>query len=240
MKKSLLLLILLSVQILVAQSAATVENPPSKATDLVLFSFGMEQPIPIGTLSNSGELNINLAQDLDFISEEAKSNFMSDTAFILFSNCVGSNDMLSEAENVKAAKGGYISLSTKENPYSGLLFMVTDENMVPWIESYGDVDAILGSYFEVVYMESDFSYQGECTSNASSTEKEIIETQYTYDLNLKAGFNFIEYKIESVEEFEIPSMYEENVFEKIDKPTKISITSSQSTLPNTKWIGKYF
>jgi hypothetical protein len=112
--------------------------------------------------------------------------------------------------------------------------------MVPWIESYGDVDAILGSYFEVVYMESDFSYQGKCTSNASSTEKEIIETQYTYDLNLKAGFNFIEYKIESVEEFEIPSMYEENVFEKIDKPTKISISSSQSTLPNTKWIGKYF
>jgi hypothetical protein len=89
-------------------------------------------------------------------------------------------------------------------------------------------------------MESDFNYQGECTSTISNTEKDTIETSYTYDLHLKAGFNFIEYKIESVTEHEVPSMYEENTFDKITKPSKITVTSSQSATPNIKWIGKYF
>lgn len=240
MKKILLLSMLLSLQAAVAQEKPKVENYPLKAMDLVLYCFGMEQPITIGTISNAGELNFNFPKDLNFVSEEAKANFWSDTAFTLFSKCNNNYDILSEDENGKSVSGGYISLSTKENPYSGLLFIVTDENIVPWIEAYGDIDAVLGSYFELVYMESDFNYQGECTSTVTSTESDTIETIYTYNLQLKAGFNFIEYKIESVMEHEVPSMYEENLFEKIDKPDKISVTSTQTTPENTKWIGKYF
>jgi hypothetical protein len=111
---------------------------------------------------------------------------------------------------------------------------------VPWLEDSYSNNAILASYFELVYMESDFSYDGECTSSISNTENDTIETIYNYQLKLKAGFNFIEYKIESIVEHEVPSMYEENVFNKIAKPSKIMIMGSQSTSPNTKWIGKYF
>lgn len=56
---------------------------------------------------------------------------MNDANYTLFSNCGGGEEMLSEAENIKAAKGGYVSLSTKENASSGLLFMVTEENLMP-------------------------------------------------------------------------------------------------------------
>lgn len=131
-------------------------------------------------------------------------------------------------------------MSTKENPYAGVLFMVTNENLVPWVEEPYSNNAFIGSYFELVYMESDFKFQGKCTSTVSNTENDTIETLYTYDLQLKAGFNFIEYEIESTTEHEVPSMYEENAFEKIDKPSKIMVSSSQTTPPNTKWIGKYF
>jgi hypothetical protein len=240
MKKSVLFLMAFAFQISMAQTNPIVGNYPLKAMDLVLYSFGMDNPISVGSISDSGEINLNFPKDLNFMSDEVKSNFMSDAAFTLFSKCNNSFDILSEDENIKAASGGYISLSSKENPYSGLLFMATDENLVPWLESYGDIDAVLGSYFELVYVESDFNYQGDCTSTVTYTENNPVETQYSYDLQLKAGFNFIEYKIDSVTQVEIPSMYEENVFDKIKKPSKITVTSSQSVMPHTKWIGKYF
>lgn len=226
-------------QISMAQTNPKVENYPLKAMDLVLFSFGMEQPIPIGTISDSGEININFPKDLNFISDEVKANFMSDAAFTLFSKCDNSNDILSENENIKAINAGYISLSSKDNPYSGLFFMVTDAGLVPWIEDSNSNNAVLGSFFELVYVMSDFNHQGQCAT-VYNTEKDTIETNYTYDLKLKEGFNFIKYNIESVEEHEVPSMYEENAFDKIVKPSKITVSSSQSTTPNTKWIGKYF
>lgn len=240
MKKSLFILLLLTIEFLAAQSVAKVENHRSRAMDVVLFTFGMNEPITIGTLSKSGELNIKFPEDIKDISDEAKEHFMNDADFTLFSNCGGGEEMLTEDENIKAIKGGYISLRTKENPYSGLLFMVTDEKLVPWLENYGNVDAVLGSYFEVVYMESDFKYQGECTSTLTLKETDSIVAKYSYDLKLNAGFNFIEYKIESLEEHEMPTPYGENVTEKIDKPIKIVVTSSQSSLPNTRWIAKYF
>tara|TARA_R110002050_G_scaffold196426_2_gene331349 strand:- start:53711 stop:54433 length:723 start_codon:yes stop_codon:yes gene_type:complete len=240
MKKTLLFLMLLSISGIRAQTQPRVENPPLKAMDLVLFSFGMENPITIGTISVSGELDFKFPEDLNIITDEMKANFMSDTAFTLFSKCNNSYDILTESENIKAVNAGYISLSSKDNPYSGLLFMVSNKNIVPWLEDTYSNNAVIGSYFELVYMESDFKYQGECTSTVSNTENDTIETLYSYDLELKAGFNFIEYKIESVQKHKVPSMYEEGVFDNIVKPSTIKVSSTQSTPPTTMWIGKYF
>jgi hypothetical protein len=240
MKKSLLFLMLLSLHLGIAQNNSKVDNYPLKAMDLVVFTFGMDYPLTIGTVSNSGELNFKLPTNISSIPEEVKTNFISDAAFVLFSKCDNSYDILSEDVNIKAAGGGYISLSSKENPYAGLFFMVTDENLVPWLEESYSNNAVIASYFELVYVENDFNYQGKCTSTVSNTENDTIETIYTYNLQLNAGFNFIEYKIESVMEHKVPSMYEEGVFDNIVKPTRITVTSTQSTPPNTIWIGKYF
>lgn len=223
-----------------AQTQPSIKDYPLKAMNVVLNTFGMDNQIPIGTISDSGELDFKFPKDLNYISEETKANSMSDVAFTLFSKCDNSYDILSEDKNGKAVNAGYISLSSKDNPYAGLVFMVTDEALVPWLEDTYSNNAVSGSYFELVYIESDFNYQGECTSTVSNTEKDTIETSYTYDLQLKAGFNFIEYKIESVAEHEVPSMYEENVFDKIAKPSKITVSSSQSIPPTTLCIGKYF
>ena len=135
MKKSLLLILFLSFESIIAQTHGKVDNYPLKASDLVLFSFGMDNPLSIGTISDSGELDFKFPENLNFITDEMKSNFMSDSAFTLFSKCDNSYDILTEEENNKAVNAGYISLSTKENPYSGLLFMVTDEKLVPWLEA---------------------------------------------------------------------------------------------------------
>ena len=240
MKKSVLFLMAFTFQITMAQPNYTVENYPLKAMDLVLFSFGIDNPLTVGSISDAGEITLNFPKDLNFISDETKANYMSDTAFTLFSKCDNSYDILTEDKNGKAVNAGFISLSAKDNPYSGLIFIVTDEELVPWLEDTYSNNAVSGSFFELIYLESDFDYQGECTSTVSNTEKDTIVTSYTYDLQLKAGFNFIEYKIESVAEHEVPSMYQENVFDKIVKPSKITVSSLQSIPPTALWIGKFF
>ena len=240
MKKTLSLLMLLYLCGIMAQTKSRVENPPIQNMDLVLFSFGVLESFSIGSLTDSGELIIKFPNDLNFISDEAKENSWSDASFTLFSKCDNSYDILSADENVKAVSGGYISLSTKDNSYSGLLFMVTNKDLVPWLEDSYSNDAALGSYFELVYMASDFKYQGNCTSTTSNIENDNIETLYSYDLELKAGFNFIEYKIESVKEYKVPSMYEEGVFDNLVKPSTVKVTSTQAMPPKTLWIAKYY
>lgn len=54
MKKTFLSVMLLVLQASVAQEKPKVENYPLKAMDLVLFTFGIDQPISIGTISDSG------------------------------------------------------------------------------------------------------------------------------------------------------------------------------------------
>jgi len=240
MKKSMLYFMLFILNHSLAQSQPIIRDYPLKAMNVVLNTFGTDSPIPIGTISDSGELDFKFPKDLNFISDATKANYMSDTAYTLFSKCDNSYDLLSEDKNVKAVNAGYISLNSKDNPYSGLIFMVTDKALVPWLEDTFSNNAIIGSYFELVYIESDFNYQGECTSTIANTEKDNIVTSYSYNIQLKAGFNFVEYKIENVAEYTIPSMYEENVFDKIIKPLKITVTSSQSIPSDIVWTGKYF
>ncbi|MCK0132586.1 hypothetical protein MWU59_13845 [Flavobacteriaceae bacterium F08102] len=233
-------LVLLVSWISTGQSNFTVENYPLKAMDLVVFPFGMEHPIPIGSISNQGKVTVNFPKDLNAIPTQTKANFMSDAAFTLFSKCDNSANILPENEQIKAVNAGYISLSSKDNPYAGLLFMVSNKQLVHWLESNGEVDAALGSYVELVYVDTDINYSGTCISTLNSLESNPIETTYSYHLKLKKGFNFINYTIERTLTVKKPSMYEENVFENITIPHKITVTSSQSIPPTISWIGKYF
>ena len=76
MKKSLLFLMLLSLHLGIAQNNSKVDNYPLKAMDLVVFTCGMDYPLTIGTVSNSGELNFKLPTNISSIPEEVKTNFI--------------------------------------------------------------------------------------------------------------------------------------------------------------------
>lgn len=61
------------------------------------------------------------------------------------------------------------------------------------------MEPILGSYFELIYVEKAFQYTGNCTTNRMMDEGEdAAKIAYTCTLNLKVGFNFIAYKIEHI------------------------------------------
>lgn len=236
----LVLFICFSFQTQYAQTKPKVENYTLKAMDLSIQFGGMHKPMKIGTISDSGELDFKFPDDLSFIPEENKESYMVDMSYMLFSKCDNKKEILSEEENIKSISSGHINWGSKENPSLGLLFMVSDKSLIPWLEQSYYNSAVLASYYEVIYVESDFNFQGECTHSVFNSGISVVETIYTYDVQLKPGFNCIEYKIESVMEHDMVVGDDKEDFPKIAKPSKIMITSTQINAPEIKWILKYF
>jgi hypothetical protein len=101
---------------------------------------------------------------------------------------------------------------------------------MPWVEDPAYMEPILGSYYELIYVARPFEYHGNCIST-KMTDTSDTEINYNYNLNLKAGFNFIEYKIEHI--------YKTDPNVMASFPDKVTVTNVEG-IPNCKWIGKYF
>jgi len=215
-----------------SQSQAKIDNYKLGDSDVnvVIFSFGMENPMTIGTISKTGDINFNFPDVLPEIPEEVKESMTSELWYTMFSQCENSMEMVTEKDNIFSFEAGALSLSTKDNSYEGIIFMVSDENLIPWIEDSGYMEPVFESYFELIYVAKPFQYQGSCDTGRMLDEGEARIT-YNYNLNLKAGFNFIEYKIESI--------YKTDPNVMASFPNKVTITNVDG-IPNCKWIGKYF
>lgn len=233
MKKSLLFSIsFLVLNYAPSQSNPKIENYPFGKLDVELkvIPFNIESSIKIGSISKAGVIDFNLSNALQKLSEESKASFMSDVDYTLFDVCHNSSDIPSNITTIASFDTGAISLWTKDNRYVGVVFAVSDEKMIPWIEDSAYMEPVLGSYFELIYVASAFKYTGECTQTQEMEDGDA-EIIFNYNLDLKAGFNFIEYKIESI--------YKTNPKVRASIPNKILVTSVEG-IPNCKWVGKYF
>ena len=215
-----------------SQSQAKIDNYKLGNSDvnIVLNPFGMENPITIGTISKSGDIQFDFPKELKNISKDDKESLSSELWYTLFSQCENGAEMVAEKDNIFSFEAEALSLSTKDNPYTGVIFMVSDENLIPWIEDSAYMEPVFESYFELIYVAKPFQYQGSCETGRMLDDGEARIT-YNYNLNLKAGFNFIEYKIESI--------YKTDPNVMASFPDKVTITNVDG-IPNCKWIGKYF
>ncbi|MGJ8591029.1 MAG: hypothetical protein ACSHXF_00685 [Aquaticitalea sp.] len=215
-----------------SQNQPKIEDYPFGSLDVnvMVIPFGMEHPIKIGTMSKSGEIQFEIPKVLPKISKETEENFMNDVTYTLFDMCDNRSDMISAKENIKSFDTGALSLWTSDERYVGVIFTVSDENLVPWVEDPAYMEPILASYYELIYVEKPFQYKGECVQTQMLDDGDA-QTKYVYNLNLQSGFNFIEYKIESIHKTD------PNVMASF--PDKVLISSVEG-IPNCKWIGKYF
>jgi hypothetical protein len=229
----LLIFVFLAFQLQYAQAQAKIDDYPFGSLDvnIMVIPFGMENPIKIGTMSKSGAIQFEIPSELPKISKEIEENFMNDVAYTLFDVC-DEDTIDSEIKNIKSFDTGALSFWTSGNQYVGVIFTVSDEKLMPWVEDPAYMEPILGSYFELIYVAKPFQYKGNCnTARMMDEGEDDVKIDYTYNLNLKAGFNFIEYKIESIHKTDLNVM--------ASFPDKVSVSSVVS-IPNCKWIGKYF
>ncbi len=231
MKKSILFIVSLLVSSL-GHTQPKVENYPFGSLDVIVMvmPFGMDNAIKIGTMSKSGDISFDFPSELNNISKDNQDSESSKLWYTLFSQCDNGLEMVAEKDNIFSFDTGTLSLWTNDDRYVGVIFTVSDENLLPWIEDPGYMEPVMGSYFELVYVAKPFQFKGECKATRM-LEEGNAEITYNYNLNLKAGFNFIEYKIESIHKTGPNIM--------ASFPDKLSVKNTEG-IPNCKWIGKYF
>lgn len=210
--------------------SGTVKNHEKDDMDLVLMLFGMDYPISIGSVNKKGQFTANLENvSLDNISEENKSMSIGPLYFNFYFNC-NNADVFGENTEKPAARQDFVRM-TKDGQWSGTVFLVSDEGLRPWIEDSGYNNAILGSFYEVMYVEEDVTLNMACKSNVYVSDDEEVEAEYIFDIELKKGFNWVEYTIHEVFETD-PNI-------RASFPTKVSISNLKDP-SKMLWVGSYF
>ncbi len=139
-------------------------------------------------------------------------------------------DQFGMGSDEPSARVDYIRLFIKDQ-WTGTAFLVSDENLIPWLEDKYYNDAIPGSFYEVVYVGKDMLANTTCMSERYVSDELTVNVEYNYELSLKKGFNWIEYVIEEVSVTNSEEIAEFPVKVKIQNPSDPS---------KIRWIGKYY
>ncbi len=207
-----------------------VKNHEKSEMEMVLMLFGMDNPISIGIVDKKGEFKANLENiSLDHIPEENKSMSIGDLYFNFFFKCDDSKSF-GEYFDKPAARQDYVRL-TKNGDWSGTVFLVSDEGLRPWLEDSGYNHAIEGAFYEVMYVKEDLSIKTSCTSSVFADDNTEVETEYSFDIELKQGFNWVEYTINEV--------YETDPDIRASFPTKVTISNIKDP-SKMLWVGTYY
>jgi hypothetical protein len=208
----------------------TIKNHEKSDMDLVLMLFGMDYPVSIGKVDKKGQFTANLENlSLDQIPEENISMSMGPLYWNFHFNCNNSDAFGENAENL-AARQDFVRL-TKNGDWAGTVFLVSDEGLRPWIEDSGYNNAIKGSFYEVMYVGEDLNLNMTCNSSVYAADNEEVETEYSFDIELKKGFNWVEYTIHEVFETD-PNI-------RASFPSKVTISNLKDP-SKMLWVGTYY
>jgi hypothetical protein len=207
-----------------------IENHENSQMELVLMLFGMEKPISIGTVDKKAQFTASLDNiSTDQISEEDIAMYIGELYFSFYFECKD-REVFGENFDKPAARQDYVRL-TKNGEWAGTVFLVSDDRLRPWLEDPGYNNAITGSFYEVMYVEEDLSLEMTCTSSVYADDTTEVETEYSFDIELKKGFNWVEYTILEV--------YETDPNIRASFPSKVAISNLKDPA-KMLWIGKYY
>ncbi|TDQ19236.1 hypothetical protein DFQ04_1057 [Algoriphagus boseongensis] len=212
------------------QLTGVIENHPRSKMELVLMPFGMDYPIVAGTVDQRGQFAVNLdGLDLKNVPNEVQSMFEGELGYSFFFGC-NDREEFGLGFEVPAYRVDYIRMNQGDQ-WAGTAFLVSDEKLRPWLEDSGYNNAIPGSFFEVIYVAEEVSIHTACSEQIYVSDEESVEVEYDFQLELKKGFNWVEYEIEEV--------FETNPEIRASFPSKVKIKNPQD-LSAIKWVGTYY
>ena len=207
-----------------------LENPLQNMPemDIVLWPLGLDSAVTIGKLTTNGTLEFNFPEKEAFQSANAeKQMVVDDFKHALRFNCIGQDEP--EYPNVMATNISPISLWYKER-FVGVLFPVTDEALMHWLEDEAYNNPVKGKFYDVVYVAEATTFKTECATTLQFSE-ETVNASYDYQLELEAGLNFIAYTVEDIHKM--------NSKVTSNKPSKVVVKNVKAE-DGIKWIAKYF
>lgn len=229
--KTLLTLVLL-VSLISAQAqklSGKIEGHNKGEMDIVLTMFGFDKLVKIGTLSASGDFEIDLSTySVENLSKEDSEMFISNLSYGFQYGC-GNPDDFPEGELKIACDAGFIALWAN-NEWAGSLYPVSDKKLQSWMEDNGYNDAVQASFYKVLLVTEDVQVQKKCNNFDYYNDKDI-EVGIEYDLKLKKGLNLVQYQLQSV--------YKTDPNIRAAFPTKVKMTGAGEN-PEIIWMAKYF
>ena len=187
--------------------------------DIAIIPFGSGYPINVGTLTE-GKLEVDLSDiKINTISNTIIEEHLRHIGERLTFSCPNFTD-----EKIDIAQSGSFVL-IQDEMITGEFYPVTDAALEDWLFSSGHQPPIKASFFELVYTETDGALKMECTN--SNSENNQSDQQHYFDLELKKGFNFIEYRIEEVS---TPKEHEFSI------PIKTTTTNKNINYKNIQWV----
>lgn len=116
-----------------SQNQPKLDNYPfeSLEVNVVVFPFGLDNPIKIGTVSKSGNIDFEFPKELAKNSNETEENFMRDVSYAIFNVCDNGREMIADNENGPSFEAGILSMATNDKPYAGVIYGVSDDELMP-------------------------------------------------------------------------------------------------------------
>ncbi len=206
-----------------------IENHNKGEMDIVLTMFGFDKLVKIGTLSASGDFEIDLSGNpAENLSKEDFDIFISPLSYGFQYGC-GDPDDFPEGEPQIACDAGYIALWANET-WAGSLFPVSDEKLKLWMEDNGYNDAVEASFYKVLLLTEDVDVKKQCKNFDYYNDKDV-EVEIEYDLKLKKGLNLVQYQLGSI--------YKTDPSIRAAFPTKVKMTGAGDN-PQIIWMANYF
>jgi len=191
-----LLLIATLISVYAQHISRSLDDHKSLAADLVIFAFGSDNPVKIGTLDTNGNFRSDLSQVLlPEMTADTRKMFIAELRNVFYFGCGNSNEF-DQHGVVPSVRGGNVALLVN-NEWTGSFFLVSDQELKLWLEDPGYNSAVRGLFWDKVYVDADVSINMNCR-NEIHLEDDIAEVSYEYNLDLKKGFNWVEYSIEDI------------------------------------------
>ncbi|MBR9855484.1 MAG: hypothetical protein GYB37_13065 [Algicola sp.] len=232
MKKVLTLLVLLLCTLGSAQTLTGKLVNPLKGMngmDIAIWPLGLDRSITIGQLKADGTLEFRFPSKDSFLPENGEQQMVvNDLKHAFAFNCLGREE--ATYPEIMAARIKPISLWYKGR-YAGVLFPVTSEGMIPWMEDEAYNNPEKGTFYELIYLDQATTLNMKCTTTYQFSG-DVVEATYNYQLELEAGLNFIAYTIEGI--------YETDPKVTSFKPSKVTVKNIQKGLDGIQWFAKYF
>lgn len=198
--------------------------------DLVIFPFGMDQTIVLGTISKQGEILF----DLESINMEEVNNmdlYASDLKSTLQIYCDDEGFGSEESENnVLVANAGDLFIWDGKK-WVGVLIPASNEKVKERLLDEWGKDAAEGTYIKWYFSDQEINLKKECTSTLSFGSDELTQKK-SYDIRFQPGWNLVKYTILKIAEVEGAMV----------TPIEIKVESvDNNAIPeNIKWYLKKF
>lgn len=162
--------------------------------ELAIFPFDKSQKITIGKIDSQGFIHFDWP-DIKLSDFNTGHNVIEDGGVFL-NMCDETENYEGTLEGVKTLHAGYIYIWNGARPDGIIVPASSSEVNTSLIGANGKNDAA-GSYLIWVYANREATYNGTCKVN-NFADGDTIQSQKSFDLNLKQGWNLSRFEIEEV------------------------------------------